>query len=254
MLGDNKMTTLIVGASGATGRLLIKQLLNADEKVKIIVRSADTLYSVLPDEIRQDNRLIITEANLLNMTNAELENQVQGCRAVVSCLGHNLSLKGMFGHPRRLVTNAVQRLCQAIEKTAPSLKETPVKFILMNTTGNQNKHDDEKVSTSQALVVAMIRVFLPPHADNEVAAEFLQTRILGNHNQIEWVVVRPDSLTNETSVTEYDVFASPIRSAIFDAGKTSRINVAHFMSQLVSNVETWNKWKAKMPVIYNVSR
>ena len=253
MLGDNQMTTLIVGASGATGRLLIKQLLNADEKVKIIVRSADSLYSVLPDEIRQDNRLIITEANLLNMTNSELENQVQGCRAVVSCLGHNLSLKGMFGHPRRLVTDAVQRLCQAIEETAPALKETPVKFILMNTTGNQNKHDDEKVSTSQALVVAMIRVFLPPHADNEVAAEFLQTRILGNHNQIEWVVVRPDSLTNETSVTEYDVFASPIRSAIFDAGKTSRINVAHFMSQLVSNLDTWNKWKTKMPVIYNVS-
>jgi len=248
------MTTLIVGASGATGRLLIKQLLNADEEVKIIVRSADALNSVLADEVRQDNRLLITEANLLELTDAELKKQVQGCQAVISCLGHNLNLKGMFGHPRRLVTDAVQRLCHAIEEISPAIKDTPVKFILMNTTGNQDKHSGENVSTSQAIVVGMLRVFLPPHADNELAAKFLQTRFNSHHNLIEWVVVRPDSLTNETSVTEYDVFASPIRSAIFDAGKTSRINVAHFMSQLVNSGDIWNKWKTKMPVIYNASR
>ena len=33
------MTTLVVGASGATGRLLVEQLLAQGEKVKIIVRS-----------------------------------------------------------------------------------------------------------------------------------------------------------------------------------------------------------------------
>ncbi len=33
------MTTLVVGASGATGRLLIEQLLNRSQNVKVIVRS-----------------------------------------------------------------------------------------------------------------------------------------------------------------------------------------------------------------------
>ena len=33
------MTTLVVGASGATGRLLVEQLLNRGEVVKIIVPS-----------------------------------------------------------------------------------------------------------------------------------------------------------------------------------------------------------------------
>ena len=112
------MTILVVGASGATGKLLIEQLLvglEVSEKVRIIVRSVDTL----PDKIKQSEQVIITEASLLEMSDADLKAQVQGCRAVVSCLGHNLSFNGMFGHPRRLVTDAVQRLCNAIEAHAP---------------------------------------------------------------------------------------------------------------------------------------
>ena len=68
---------------------------------------------------------------------------------------------------------------------------------------------------------------------------------------IEWVAVRPDSLTNEDKVTEYELYSSPIRSAIFDAGKTSRINVGHFMADLITENDIWRKWKGQMPVIYN---
>ncbi|OMH39321.1 NAD(P)-dependent oxidoreductase [Motiliproteus sp. MSK22-1] len=240
------MTTLVVGATGATGRLLVKQLLAQGEKVKIIVRSVDDLS----DLIKKNDQLIMTEASLLEMTDAELFEQVQGCRAVASCLGHNLTFKGMFGQPRRLVTDAVQRLCCAIEKTTA---EVPVKFILMNTTGNQNTLAGEKVSSAQSIVVGLIRHLLPPHADNETAAAYLQSSFGTHQKRIEWVAVRPDSLINEESVTDYDVYASPIRSAIFDAGKTSRINVAHFISQLIINDNTWEKWKRQMPVIYNAA-
>jgi hypothetical protein len=65
------------------------------------------------------------------------------------------------------------------------------------------------------------------------------------------VVVRPDNLINEDIVTEYEVYPSPTRSAIFDAGKTSRINVGHFMAELITNNDLWNRWKGQMPVIYN---
>jgi len=238
------MTTLVVGASGATGRLLVEQLLAQGEIVRIIVRSIDTL----PEAFKQNDQLILTQASLLDMTDAELKVHVQGCRAVISCLGHNLNFKGIFGHPRRLVSNAVQRLCHAVEASLP---ENPVKFILMNSTGNQNVKAEEKVSLAQTLVVGMIRLLVPPHADNEDATQYLQSRFDKNHHMIEWVAVRPDTLIDGESVTSYDTYTSPIRSAIFDAGKTSRINVAHFMSQLVISNSTWNKWKTKMPVIYN---
>ena len=72
-----------------------------------------------------------------------------------------------------------------------------------------------------------------------------------NDGMIEWAVVRPDRLIDEGKVTEYNVHPSPIRSAIFDAGSTSRINVGSFMADLITDENTWNKWKGKMPVIYN---
>jgi NAD(P)-dependent dehydrogenase (short-subunit alcohol dehydrogenase family) len=240
------MTTLVVGATGATGRLLVEQLLNKGENVRIIVRSVKSL----PDSFIQNNQVRITQASLLDMSQDELLAQVQGCRAVASCLGHNLTFTGMFGQPRRLVCSGVQRLCAAIEETTP---EVPVKFILMNTTGNRNAQAGEKVSVSQSVVVGLIRHLLPPHADNEIAATYLQSHYGTNQKVIEWVAVRPDSLIDEVSVTEYDVHISPTRSAIFDSGKTSRINVANFMSQLVRDDGTWQKWKRQMPVVYNTS-
>lgn len=47
------------------------------------------------------------------------------------------------------------------------------------------------------------------------------------------------------------VHQSPTRSAIFDAGKTSRINLGNFMCRLIEESDLWEKWKGKMPVIYN---
>ena len=70
---------------------------------------------------------------------------------------------------------------------------------------------------------------------------------------IEWVAVRPDGLINEENVTNYEVYPSPIRSAIFNSGQTSRINVGHYMADLITDEIVWNKWKGQMPVIYNVA-
>jgi hypothetical protein len=68
---------------------------------------------------------------------------------------------------------------------------------------------------------------------------------------IEWVVVRPDTLVNADLATEYEVHSSPTRSAIFDPGNTSRINVARFMADLITGDDLWTRWRGQMPVIYN---
>ena len=41
------MTTLVVGASDATGRLLVEQLLDCGEAVRIIIRTQSNLPSAL---------------------------------------------------------------------------------------------------------------------------------------------------------------------------------------------------------------
>jgi nucleoside-diphosphate-sugar epimerase len=240
----NKMTTLVVGASGATGRLLVEQLLNRGQAVRIIVRVVNTL----PETIKNHDGVSVIRASVLELEDAEMAEHVKGCDAVASCLGHNMSFKGIYGRPRRLVTDATRQLCGAIKANNP---EMPVRFVLMNTTGNSNRDLSEKISFGQKCVIWLLRLLLPPHVDNEKAADYLRTGIGQNDREIEWVAVRPDNLIDESEVTEYDLHPSPTRSAIFDAGTTSRINVGHFMADLMTDRDSWNKWKGQMPVIYN---
>jgi len=238
------MTTLVVGASGATGRLLVEQLLNHGQDVRVIVRSPNKL----PEIITNHGNVSVIHASVLDLSDAQMAQHVRGCRAVASCLGHNLSFRGLYGPPRRLVTDATRRLCNAIKANKP---EETTKFVLMNTAGNSNRDLDEPISLGQKCVIGLLRLLLPPHVDNEKAADYLRTKI-GQHDEaIEWAAVRPDNLIDEDQVTEYKVHPSPIRSAVFDAGLTSRINVGHFMAQLITNDETWDKWKGQMPVLYN---
>jgi len=237
-------TILVVGASGATGRLLVEQLLNRGQSVKAIVRSPKSV----PRPLKENPRLTLIHASISELSDSEIATYADGCDAVASCLGHNLTFKGVFGPPRRLVTDTTRRLCNAIQLSHP---ESPIKFALINTTGNRNRDLNEPISFAQKCVIGLLRLLIPPHTDNEDAADYLRTQIGQNNRMIEWVAVRPDSLVDFESVSEYELYPSPTRSAIFDAGKTSRINVAHFMSTLITDEAVWEKWKGQMPVIYN---
>jgi putative NADH-flavin reductase len=133
------MTTLVVGASGATGRQLVAQLLHRGQTVRAIVRSPENL----PEVLRNQENLSLIQASVLDLSDAEMSRYVEGCDAVASCLGHSLNFKGIFGPPRRLVTDATRRLCNAIKANEP---EAAVKFVLMNTTGNCNRDLEEPIS------------------------------------------------------------------------------------------------------------
>ena len=238
------MKILVVGATGATGRLLTEQLLNRGHQVKVIVRSPQKL----PEAVQNHARLTVVQAAVLELSDAQLEQHVAGCDAVASCLGHNMTLKGIYGQPRRLVVDATRRLCEAIGANRP---HSPVKFVLMNTTGNRNRDLDEPISLAQKGAVALLRLLLPPHADNEQAANYLRTKVARDGPFVEWTAVRPDTLIDAPEVTPYELHPSPIRSALFDPGQTSRINVGHFMAELITNEQCWQQWKGQMPVIYN---
>ena len=238
------MTILVVGASGTTGRLLVEQLLNRGQSVIAVVRSPDKL----PEVLKNRDRLSVIRASVLDLSDAEMAQHVNGCTAVASCLGHNLNWNGIYVHPRRLVTDATRRLCNAIKENKA---EKPTKFVLMNTAGNSNRDLCEPITFGQRCVIGLVRLLLPPHVDNEKAAHYLRTDVGQDDKAIKWAAVRPDTLINEDNVTEYEVHPSPTRSAIFNAGSTSRINVAHFMADLITNDDTWNRWKGRMPVIYN---
>ncbi|MCF8368431.1 MAG: SDR family oxidoreductase [Bacteroidales bacterium] len=237
------MTILVVGASGATGIRLVEELLNRKQNVKVIVRSPEKL----PDTVKNHKGITVISASVLDLSDKELADHVADCDAVASCLGHNLTFKGIYGNPRRLVTEATRRLCMAIKANKP---EKSTKFVLMNTVANRNRDLNESIPFVQKVIIALLRLLLPPQPDNERAAEYLRTVIGQKDKAIEWTAVRPSSLIDAENTSEIEVYPSPTRSILKD-GQISRINVGYFMADLITNDELWQQWKGQMPVVYN---
>lgn len=235
-------TVLLLGATGATGRLLTEVLLARGCRVRAVVRDP----ARFPRSLREHERLAVTTARVQALDAEHWRELVAGVEAVASCLGHPMDLRGVFGPPYRLVTDAVRGACAAIRSTAPS---RPVRLVLMNTAGNRVR--GERVSRAERVVVTLVRALVPPHADNEAAARWLQRNVPAGDASVEWAVVRPDTLVDAHAASPADAVPAPTRSAIFDPGRTSRINVAHFMADLVTDDGTWQRWRGSMPVLYN---
>ena len=235
------MKALILGASGKTGKLVVQQLVKRDIQVRLVVRESATI----PEYFTNDKRIEITKGNVNDFDNDKIKELIKDCDFVICCLGHNINLKGIFGLPYKLVSNTVRKIIEALH----SLKLNQ-KFILMSTTAYTNKTIGEKNSFGEKIIFSLLKVLLPPHRDNMLAADSLVYK-LGTDSSIDWVAVRPDSLIDEEKESKYEVHNHKIRSPLFNPGKTSRINVSHFMAELVANDKLWQEWKHKTPVIYN---
>jgi len=237
------MKVLVLGASGATGKLVVGQLIKRKISTRILIRES----SVVPKEVLENPLVETIKGNINELNPSEMNNLILDCDMMVSCLGHNMSLKGMFGQPRYLVFDALR----IISETVKNSTNKKIKMILMSTTGYTNAVSGEKNSVVERIILAILKLLLPPHRDNMKAADFLMKDIGTQDEQIKWVAVRPDTLINSDFVSPYEVCASPVRSPIFNAGKTSRMNVSHFIAELTTDEELWKKWSFKTPVVYN---
>ncbi|MBI9097770.1 MAG: SDR family oxidoreductase [Spirochaetaceae bacterium] len=239
------MKVLVLGASGATGRLVLIQLIKRQINTRIVIRR----NSVLPKEIEENPLLEIVRGNINQMTDSEMSDLLRDCNAVISCLGHNITFKGMFGNPRYLVFDAIRSISETIRETG----DNKIKLILMSTTAYTNTLQGEKDSIGEKIILSLLKLLLPPHRDNIKAADYLIKEIGNDDEKIEWIAVRPDTLINSENESSYHINESPERSPIFNAGITSRINVSHFITELLLNKTLWQKWQCKTPVIYNNS-
>jgi len=237
------MKALVLGASGATGKLAVMQLIKRKIPTRILVRKT----AVLHKEFLESSLVEVVTGNINELKDSEMDQLVQNCNVIISCLGHNISFKGMFGQPRYLVLDALRSVSETVRRNT----DKRVKIILMNTTAYTNTSSGEKNSLGEKIIFALLMGLLPPHRDNIKAANFLVNEIGTQDEKIEWVAVRPDTLINDEQESSYEIFESPVRSPIFDAGKTSRINTSHFMAELAADDSLWKKWLFKTPVIYN---
>ena len=240
------LTVLLLGSTGRTGRCVLRQLLDRGIAVRAIVRRGSGpsgLAGPVPG-------LTLVEGDLLALSDEDLRVQVHGCDAVISCLGHNLTLSGVFGPPRDLVTRAVERVCRAIHSLDP---ERAVKLVVMSSVSVNGPRDrDTRRGPVEKAVLWLIRALIPPAEDNQRAADFLRDEIGGADRQVEWVIVRPDTL-GDAQPLEYDVHDG-LANGLFAPGHTTRFAVAHFMCELVADGTTWRRWAGRLPVIVDAGR
>ncbi|MDP8225654.1 MAG: SDR family oxidoreductase [Candidatus Lernaella stagnicola] len=240
-----QQTVLLVGGTGRTGRRVLEQLLGRGVNVRAIVRSREKL----PPGAAENPNLTVIEASLLSLNDEELQRHVRGCDAVISCLGHVLSFKGLFGPPRDLVTQAATVLCRAAEALKPA---TPIKFILMSSVSVHRPGGlDKRRGWFEQAFVRTLCIVLPPANDNQRAANVLHEKIEKSHPFVQWVAVRPDTLL-EGDISEYTLHDGLV-SSLFKPDSTNMANVAHFMCELATNPETWEGWKGRLPVITNAT-
>jgi nucleoside-diphosphate-sugar epimerase len=240
---STQQTVLLVGGTGRTGGRVLQQLLDRGINVRAIVRSPQKL----PAGTAADARLTVVEADLLSLSDELLARQLLGCDAVISCLGHVLTISGIFGAPRDLVSRATARLCRGIEALQPA---TPVKFILMSSVSVN--HPGRLEAHRGRLEKVFLRILcgvLPPARDNQQAANVLWRDIGPANPYVEWVAVRPDTLL-EGDVSQYALHEGLVNSLVAP-GSSTMANVAHFMCELVATPQTWQAWKGKLPVITN---
>ena len=241
----DQQTVLLVGGTGRTGGQVLRQLLDRGITIRAIVRSS----AKLPPGAAGNPNLLVIEASLLSLRGEELQQHLRGCDAVISCLGHVISHKGIFGLPRDLVTRATTRLCRGIEALQPS---APVKFILMSSVSvNRPGGLDTRRGFFERAFLRVLCGVLPPARDNQRAADFLLEKIGPANALMQWAVVRPDSLL-PGDVSEYTVHEGLV-NGLFAPGSTNMANVAHFMCELVTNSKTWADWKSRLPVIVNAA-
>jgi putative NADH-flavin reductase len=161
------MRLLIVGATGGTGRELVRQALERGHDVRAFARSPSKL------DMRHE-RLAIVSGDVLD--SASVEAAVAGQDAVLCALGH----KRWF-YPTRILSDGTRNLIRAMEK------ESVRRFVCETSLGVGGSWG--RMGLYYTLFVG---VFILPFYFFDKAR---QERVIRG-SSLDWVIVRPGALTN----------------------------------------------------------
>ena len=92
------MKALVLGASGATGKLVVQQLVKKNIKVRAVVRES----AIIPGQISNDKSIEIIKGNINDFEIAKIKELVKDCDCVICCLGHNIRVAELISLKSRL--------------------------------------------------------------------------------------------------------------------------------------------------------
>jgi putative NADH-flavin reductase len=202
---------LIIGATGATGQILMREALTQDHEVTALARDPSAV-------VLEDHRLRVLQGNVLDVSSVEAA--VAGQDAVLSALGTRSA------RPTTLFSESTHNIISAMTKHG-------VRRLVCLTgigAGDSKGH----------VGFLYDRIILPFIVKNIYEDKTRQEEAIKQSN-LDWVIVRPAKLTDEPAKGEYRVYVG----GSYTATKISREDVVAFMlAQLTDNT-----YVRKMPVI-----
>ncbi|EPZ31647.1 hypothetical protein O9G_000126 [Rozella allomycis CSF55] len=240
------MSVLVLGGTGRVGKQVISQLLERGVSVKAVVRSKSSFSPALST----NNKLTIIEGSVLDVPEQQWRELLQDCTHAICALGHVLNFKGVFGPPYRLVTDAAKAIC----KSAATLeRDFPLKFIMLNTLGVDSPlGNDIGRGIGERMTLGFIGSVLPPFKDSLDCAKYFHRDVGYDNKKVEWVLVRPSNFV-ESELCEYEVLETR-KHSLFAKIQTTIPNIAHFMCDLATKEDIWQKWKYQFPVILDIKK
>ncbi|WOD41698.1 SDR family oxidoreductase [Nodosilinea sp. E11] len=193
------MNLLIFGATGDTGRELVKQALALGHTVTAFSRHASDLVSQYPT-------VKVAEGDVTDL--ATVEQAVQGQDAVLSALG-SASLKR-----NPALVEGVQNIVKAMEKHQVR------RLIYQSSLGVGDSRKQVSFLVRYIIIPLVLRNAIADHADKE--------RII-QQSSLDWVIVRPAGLTNDDRTGEYRA-----GETIEFGARIARADVADFMLKQVT--------------------
>lgn len=203
------MKIILLGASGATGRQVIDQALEAGHQVTAYVRQAAKLDARHP-------HLSVIEGSLVDSTT--LGDSIRGHDAVLSTLGHT-----KLSDPTPLLAPAMHLVMQCMQTHGVR------RLVYESAYGTHETADD--------LPFFFAKVFKPwllkyTYADHEAAEALIR------QSSLDWTIVRPVGLSNGPRTGVYKVAERLGKGSGF---RISRADVADLMVKELSERQWLHK-------------
>jgi putative NADH-flavin reductase len=202
---------LIIGATGATGQILMREALEQDHEVTALARNPSALA---PEE----HRLRVLEGNTLEASSVGAA--VAGQDAVLSALGTRSARR------TTLFSESTHNLISAMDKHGVR------RLVCITGIG---------VGDSKGHVGFLYDRIIRPFVVNYIYDDKERQEEAIKQSDLDWVIVRPARLTDEPAKGEYNVYLG----GSYKAKTISRADVAAFMLAQM----TEDTYVGKMPVI-----
>ncbi len=199
---------IVFGATGGTGKEVVKQALEQGNEITIIIRNPSAF------ELKHPHLKIIT-GDVLQLSS--FENEVKGKDAVISCLGVGSSTK-----PTTVYSKGIENIIVAMNKAE-------VRRLICISAGALYVNKDMGFFVGTITKLVLQRIFKEMYGDMRLMEKKVE------NSNLDWTVVRPPMLKNKKLTGKYRI---AVNSHVKRPSSISRANLAHFILHIVDDAQT----------------